>query len=79
MLSQGGFGGEVGRLFEPIPNTELMTMPDTIQIMCPNLTCKKLLAVPQSARGKTVRCKTCQTAIRVPGTPPATSGKKKSA
>ena len=41
-------------------------MADTVQIMCPNLTCKKLLAVPESARGKTVRCKACQTTIRVP-------------
>ncbi len=41
-------------------------MADTVQIMCPNLTCKKVLAVPETARGKTVRCKNCQTAIRVP-------------
>lgn len=51
-------------------------MADTVQIMCPNLTCKKLLAVPQSARGKTVRCKTCQTAIRVPGASGTVPGKK---
>ncbi|MEO1584467.1 MAG: hypothetical protein AAFR96_07840 [Planctomycetota bacterium] len=41
-------------------------MADNVQIMCPNLTCKRVLAVPESARGKTVRCKACQTAIRVP-------------
>ncbi len=34
--------------------------------MCPNLTCKKVLAVPASARGKTVRCRNCSTNIRVP-------------
>lgn len=51
-------------------------MADTVQIMCPNLTCKKLLAVPQSARGKTVRCKSCQTAIRVPAGPNGSSSKK---
>ena len=51
-------------------------MRDTVQIMCPNLTCKKVLAVPQSARGKTVRCKACQTTIRIPTGPAAsTSGK----
>ncbi|UYV13230.1 MAG: hypothetical protein NCW75_02850 [Phycisphaera sp.] len=37
-----------------------------IHMMCPNLTCRKVLAVPTSARGKTVRCKACATAIRVP-------------
>jgi hypothetical protein len=38
----------------------------SIRIMCPNLTCRKVLAVPISARGKTVRCKACGIAIRVP-------------
>lgn len=42
-------------------------MPDdSVRIMCPNLLCRKVLAVPQSARGKTVRCKACSTAIRIP-------------
>ncbi len=41
-------------------------MSQTIRIMCPNLACRKLLAVPESARSKTVRCKACHTAIRVP-------------
>ncbi|MEQ9095387.1 MAG: hypothetical protein RIE32_03900 [Phycisphaerales bacterium] len=39
---------------------------DGIRIMCPNLTCRKILAVPSTARGKTVRCKACGIAIRVP-------------
>jgi hypothetical protein len=34
--------------------------------MCPNLVCRKLLAVPESLRGKTVRCKACATNIKVP-------------
>lgn len=38
----------------------------TVRIMCPKLTCRKLLAVPVSARGKTVRCKGCGTNIKVP-------------
>ena len=38
----------------------------TIRLMCPNLTCRKVLAVPGSARGKTVRCRNCGTNIRVP-------------
>jgi len=47
-------------------------MEETIRIMCPNLLCRKVLGVPTSARGKTVRCKGCSTAIRIPektGTP----------
>jgi hypothetical protein len=39
---------------------------ESVRIMCPNLTCRKVLAVPASARGKTVRCRNCATAIRVP-------------
>ncbi len=38
----------------------------TVRIMCPNLTCRKVLAVPPVARGKTVRCRSCGTNIRVP-------------
>lgn len=39
---------------------------DAIRIMCPNLLCRKVLAVPPTARGKTVRCKSCSTTIRIP-------------
>ncbi len=42
-----------------------------VRIMCPNLTCRRVLAVPGSARGKTVRCRNCGTNIRVPSAPPA--------
>ncbi|MFA6044801.1 MAG: hypothetical protein WC718_07445 [Phycisphaerales bacterium] len=38
----------------------------TVRIMCPKLTCRKVLAVPTACRGKTVRCKSCGTNIRVP-------------
>jgi len=41
---------------------------ETIRIMCPNLTCRKILAVPVTARDKTVRCKACSTNIKIPGT-----------
>jgi LSD1 subclass zinc finger protein len=42
-------------------------MPEeSVRIMCPNLLCRKVLAVPQGARGKTVRCRACSTAIRIP-------------
>ncbi|MEL6329322.1 MAG: hypothetical protein AAFR38_06640 [Planctomycetota bacterium] len=39
---------------------------DSIRIMCPALTCRKILAVPTQARGKTVRCRACGTVIKVP-------------
>lgn len=39
---------------------------ELLRIMCPNLLCRKVLAVPQIARGKTVRCRACSTAIRIP-------------
>ncbi|GAB4387141.1 MAG: hypothetical protein Kow0022_18400 [Phycisphaerales bacterium] len=39
---------------------------ETVRIMCPNLTCRRVLAVPESARGKAVRCKNCGTAVSVP-------------
>jgi hypothetical protein len=34
--------------------------------MCPALSCRKVLAVPTSSRGKNVRCKNCGATIRVP-------------
>jgi hypothetical protein len=45
-------------------------MPEeSIRIMCPNLLCRKVLGVPATARGKTVRCKACSTTIRIPDKP----------
>jgi hypothetical protein len=42
-----------------------MSQP-SVRIMCPNLVCRKILAVPAECRGKTVRCRNCGTNIRVP-------------
>jgi RNase P subunit RPR2 len=39
---------------------------ESVRIMCPNLTCRKILSVPVQARGRTVRCRSCGTNIRVP-------------
>jgi hypothetical protein len=39
---------------------------ENIRIMCPSLTCRRVLAVPGSSRGKNVRCKGCGATIRVP-------------
>ncbi len=38
----------------------------TVTIMCPNLTCRSLLRVPESVRGKKVRCGRCGTVFAVP-------------
>jgi len=43
-----------------------MSQPENIKIMCPNLTCRKVLAVPNAARGRVVRCRHCGTTIRIP-------------
>lgn len=43
-----------------------MTDPEVIRIMCPNLGCQRVLAVPDRARGKLVRCRSCGTNIRIP-------------
>ncbi len=38
----------------------------TIRIMCPNLKCRSILAVPDTARGKTVKCTNCRTPFKIP-------------
>lgn len=50
-----------------------MTDEKLVRIMCPNLTCRKVLTIPEIARGKTVRCKSCGTTIRVPLSKPTPS------
>jgi len=47
-----------------------MSDQNMVRIMCPNLTCRKVLSIPEMARGKTVRCKACGTNIRVPSNKP---------
>ncbi len=37
-----------------------------VQLICPNLCCRKILAVPDTVRGKLVKCQHCQTMFRVP-------------
>ena len=39
---------------------------ENVRILCPNLSCRKVLAVPAAARGKTVRCRNCGTNIKIP-------------
>ncbi len=37
-----------------------------VQMICPNLRCRKFLSVPEEVRGKLVKCQQCQTMFRVP-------------
>ena len=37
-----------------------------IQLICPNLNCRKRLTVPDDVRGKMLKCQYCQTTFRVP-------------
>lgn len=41
------------------------------QVMCPNLRCRKILSVPDDARGKVVKCQACQSLLRVPDSKPS--------
>ena len=40
----------------------------SVQLICPNLRCRKFLSVPDEVRGKLVKCQHCQTMFRVPET-----------
>ena len=37
-----------------------------VQLICPNLRCRKFLSVPDEVRGKLVKCQHCHTMFRVP-------------
>jgi hypothetical protein len=37
-----------------------------VQLVCPNLRCRKFLSVPDDVRGKLVKCSHCQQMLRVP-------------
>lgn len=37
-----------------------------VQMICPNLRCRKILSVPDDVRGKLVKCQHCHTMFRVP-------------
>jgi hypothetical protein len=46
-------------------NKEIMA----VQMLCPNLRCRKMLSVPDTVRGKLVKCQHCQQNFRVPDAP----------
>lgn len=41
-------------------------MSDNVRMLCPNLRCRAVLAVPGVARGQVVRCRKCGTRVKVP-------------
>ena len=45
-----------------------------VQLLCPNLKCRKILSVPDDLRGKLVKCQYCQTMLRVPAPKTETAG-----
>lgn len=44
-------------------------MTDVLRIICPNLSCRSILSVPSTARGKYVRCRMCGTKVAIPSQP----------
>jgi len=46
-----------------------------ITLMCPNLLCRKVLMVPETARGTRVRCSYCGTLLFVPRVKSQNAGK----
>lgn len=40
-----------------------------VTLICPRLTCRALLCVPEKVRGKRVRCTSCGTTLIVPEVP----------
>ena len=50
-----------------------------IRLICPNLRCRKILSVPITARGKTVRCRSCGMRVQVPANLGAGAPQKQSA
>ena len=41
-----------------------------VRLICPNLKCRKILAVPSDLRGRIIRCSACGTTIKVPPAAP---------
>lgn len=48
------------------PFSEVVMAEAAIRIMCPNLKCRAVLAVPPEARGRLVRCRNCGMNIKIP-------------
>jgi len=71
-----------------LPGERDPMLESVIRVMCPNLRCRAILAVPSEARGRLVRCRNCGSNIKIPekkeaapsppadATPPAPEKKK---
>ena len=46
-----------------------------LQLICPNLRCRKFLSVPDETRGRLVKCQHCQSMLRVPNVRAEPEGK----
>lgn len=46
-----------------------MAETEVIRLVCPNLKCRAILSVNESARGKSVKCKYCGSRLTVPESP----------
>jgi hypothetical protein len=46
---------------------------ELIRIMCPNLECQRVMLVPSSARGEIVRCRGCDSKLRISANRPSVS------
>lgn len=49
-----------------MPEVNAPAQPKVIRIMCPNLKCRSILVVPETARGKNVKCSNCASLFRIP-------------
>lgn len=67
---QGGSSRPLNRSISEVGFSSQMEYPvsqeNVIRVLCPNLTCRRALAVPSDARGKLIRCRTCGMTVRVP-------------
>lgn len=60
-------GSPVGHTADGRRDTEnVVSSENVIRIMCPNLSCQRVLAVPVIARGKIVRCRRCGMNVKIP-------------
>jgi hypothetical protein len=76
-VGEGGpiIGWEV-KLLSDLSDRAVGDVNMPVQMICPNLRCRKILSVPEEVRGKLVKCQFCQTNFRVPEAkkPVATAG-----
>lgn len=56
----------VDEAMDPVPRRELSMSANLVRMICPNLRCRSILAVPIGLRGKSVRCRACGSRVSVP-------------